>query len=73
MKSLDYNVIVPITVIPVSSALSAGEVESDNMPLAPGETTDLLISVKNYGNDTMHNVVLILKSSVNIQKEIEVL
>ncbi|MDY6964794.1 MAG: hypothetical protein SVM80_02320 [Halobacteriota archaeon] len=62
-----------IMVIPTASALSASKVEFENAPLAPGETTELWIVVKNDGSDTLQNVVLTLQQSAETQSIIGIL
>lgn len=66
-------VFVLITIMPTASALSTTKVEFDKMPLAPGETTNLWIDVRNDGTETLENVVLNLEQSAEAQSAIGIL
>lgn len=59
--------------MPTVSALSASEVEFENMPLAPGDATDLWIYVRNDGSEELKDVVLTLDQSAETQTTLGIL
>lgn len=49
--SIFFLLIIFILAIPVTTALSTDDLEFDKMPLSPGETTDMYITITNYGSE----------------------
>lgn len=45
-------ILVMVIAIPTASALSASDVKFDKIPLSSGETTDMYITITNYGPET---------------------
>jgi|GEM_PF-914758 len=55
-----------IVAIPAASALSVGEVRFDEMPLAPGESTDVWVKITNYGDDKSDIVIVLDYHSIGL-------